>query len=103
MTQRTLRVDELLREEISRIVSREIEDPRVGFVTITRVEARPTCDTALLGVIGTAATEGDDPAPVRDALHPTSSRRAHPPSRSSTCGSTTQPRKAPGCSPSSTC
>jgi ribosome-binding factor A len=39
MSQRIQRVDELLREEISRIVAREIEDPRVGFVTITRVEA----------------------------------------------------------------
>jgi len=38
MTQRTQRVDELLREEISQIVARDIEDPRVGFVTITRVE-----------------------------------------------------------------
>lgn len=38
MSQRTSRVDELLREEISTIVSREVQDPRVGFVTITDVE-----------------------------------------------------------------
>lgn len=38
MTQRTARLDELLREEISRIISREIDDPRVGFVTVTHVD-----------------------------------------------------------------
>ncbi|MEA2621601.1 MAG: ribosome-binding factor [Chloroflexota bacterium] len=38
MSQRTSRVDELLREEISGIVAREIQDPRIGFVTITDVE-----------------------------------------------------------------
>ena len=56
MTQRTLRVDELLREEISRIVSREIEDPRVGFVTITRVEVSADLrhGTVWASVIGTA-------------------------------------------------
>ena len=39
MTERTRRVDELLREEISGIVAREVQDPRIGFVTITEVEA----------------------------------------------------------------
>jgi ribosome-binding factor A len=38
VSQRTSRVDELLREEISGIVAREIQDPRIGFVTITDVE-----------------------------------------------------------------
>lgn len=38
MSERTRRLDELLREEISSIVSREIRDPRVGFVTVTDVE-----------------------------------------------------------------
>lgn len=41
MTERTARLDQLLQEEISRIVVREIEDPRVGFATITRVETAP--------------------------------------------------------------
>ena len=38
MSQRTERVDELLRQEIGAIVSREVADPRVGFATITGVE-----------------------------------------------------------------
>ena len=41
MSQRTNRVDELLREEIGAILSREIADPRIGFATITRVETTP--------------------------------------------------------------
>jgi ribosome-binding factor A len=38
MSQRTDRVDELLRQEIGSIITREIADPRVGFATITKVE-----------------------------------------------------------------
>lgn len=41
MTQRTNRVDELLRQEIGGIVARDVADPRVGFATITRVETTP--------------------------------------------------------------
>ena len=38
MSQRTERVDELLRQEIGAIVAREVADPRIGFATITSVE-----------------------------------------------------------------
>jgi ribosome-binding factor A len=41
MTQRTDRIDELLRQEIGGIISREVADPRVGFATITKVETTP--------------------------------------------------------------
>ena len=41
MTERTARVDQLLQEEISRIVAREVQDPRIGFATVTRVETSP--------------------------------------------------------------
>jgi ribosome-binding factor A len=41
MSQRTERVDELLRQEIGEIVSREVQDPRIGFATITDVETTP--------------------------------------------------------------
>jgi ribosome-binding factor A len=41
MTQRTNRVDELLRQEIGAIVTRDVQDPRVGFATITKVETTP--------------------------------------------------------------
>lgn len=41
MTQRTRRLDELLREEISDIITRQVDDPRIGFMTITDVEVAP--------------------------------------------------------------
>lgn len=54
MSERTARVDELLREEISRVVAREIQDPRIGFVTITKVEVTPDLGHAVVwaSVIG---------------------------------------------------
>lgn len=38
MSQRTERIDELLRQEIGSIVARDVADPRIGFATITQVE-----------------------------------------------------------------
>ena len=57
MTQRTERIDELLRQEIGAIVAREIDDPRVGFATITDVETTPDLRHArvLVSVIGQPA------------------------------------------------
>lgn len=44
MTARTDRIDELLRQEIGGLLSREVKDPRIGFATVTRVET--TADLA---------------------------------------------------------
>ena len=41
MSQRTDRVDQLLREEIGAIMTKEVADPRIGFATITSVETTP--------------------------------------------------------------
>jgi ribosome-binding factor A len=41
MSQRTERVDELLRQEIGALLTKEIADPRIGFATITEVETAP--------------------------------------------------------------
>jgi ribosome-binding factor A len=41
MSQRTERVDELLRQEIGTLLAKEIADPRIGFATITGVETAP--------------------------------------------------------------
>ena len=55
MTGRTARLDELLREEISSVLSRELDDPRIGFVTITDVEVTPDLSHAnvWVSIIGT--------------------------------------------------
>ncbi len=57
MSERTARLDELLREEISQVVRREVDDPRIGFVTITEVEVTPDLRHAnvWVSVIGSAA------------------------------------------------
>jgi ribosome-binding factor A len=56
MSERTRRLDELLREEISRVIRREVDDPRIGFVTITDVEAAPDLRhaTVWVSIIGAA-------------------------------------------------
>jgi ribosome-binding factor A len=56
MTERTARLDELLREEISAVIRREVDDPRIGFVTITDVEVSPDLRHASVwvSVIGSA-------------------------------------------------
>ncbi|MEO8625459.1 MAG: 30S ribosome-binding factor RbfA [Candidatus Limnocylindrales bacterium] len=56
MTDRTKRLDELLREEISDIITRQVDDPRIGFLTITDVEVAPDLRHAdvWVSVIGSA-------------------------------------------------
>jgi len=41
MSQRLERINQLLREEISDILLRDLHDPLIGFVTITEVEVSP--------------------------------------------------------------
>jgi ribosome-binding factor A len=50
MTQRTDRIDQLLRQEIGEILARDVQDPRIGFVTITDVETAPDLSTARVWV-----------------------------------------------------
>jgi ribosome-binding factor A len=55
MTQRTDKIDALLRQEISQALEREVADPRIGFVTVTNVETTPDLSHARVwvSVIGT--------------------------------------------------
>ncbi len=50
MTQRTDRIDELLRHELGAILARDVADPRIGFATITRVETTPDLQHARVWV-----------------------------------------------------
>ena len=50
MTARTDRIDELLRQEIGAILTRDVQDPRIGFVTITDVETAPDLSNARVWV-----------------------------------------------------
>ena len=56
MTRRTARINDLLREEISDILHREVKDPRMsGLVTVTDVDVSPDLQTAkvFVSVLGT--------------------------------------------------
>src|SRR5215216_3388284 len=50
MTARTDRIDQLLREEIGAILAKDIQDPRIGFVTVTDVDTAPDLSTARVWV-----------------------------------------------------
>ena len=50
MTARTDRIDQLLREEIGAILAKDVQDPRIGFVTITDVETAPDLSNARVWV-----------------------------------------------------
>jgi ribosome-binding factor A len=56
MTARTDRIDELFRQEITVILAKEVDDPKIGFATITGVETQPDLRHAkvLVSVIGPA-------------------------------------------------
>lgn len=55
MTRRTRQVGEMLREELSDIIRREVKDPRIGFMSITSVDVPPDLRTArvYVSVLGT--------------------------------------------------
>ncbi|MBU0630839.1 MAG: 30S ribosome-binding factor RbfA [Candidatus Margulisbacteria bacterium] len=44
------RVEELIREEISTIIREDVNDPRIGFVSITKVEVSPDLRNANIHV-----------------------------------------------------
>jgi ribosome-binding factor A len=50
VSERTARLDQLLREEISAMLAREIADPRIGFVTVTEVDVSPDLSHATVWV-----------------------------------------------------
>ncbi|MFH1148984.1 MAG: 30S ribosome-binding factor RbfA [Actinomycetota bacterium] len=54
MSRRMDRVEEACKEELSEILQRETKDPRVGFVTITRVKVTPDLRYArvYVGIMG---------------------------------------------------
>ena len=57
MPGRTDRIEELLREEISAVLTREVHDPRVGFVTVTSIDVAPDLRHATVWVSLIGQTE----------------------------------------------
>ena len=54
MTRRTNQLGEAIREEVANLIAHGLKDPRIGFVTITRVEVTPDLRFARVyfGVLG---------------------------------------------------
>ena len=46
MSQRPSRVGEQIREDLSELIAREVQDPGIGFITITRVKVTPDLQQA---------------------------------------------------------
>jgi ribosome-binding factor A len=70
MSQRTDRVDQLLREEIGAMLEREVADPRIGFATVTEVETTPDLRHARVwvSVIGGASERNQTIAGLEHAM-----------------------------------
>ncbi len=67
MTRRTRQVGELLREELTDIIRREVKDPRIGFMSITTVDVTPDLRSARV-YVSVLGTEHERTATL-DALH----------------------------------
>ena len=70
MSQRTERIDELLRQEIGKALESELADPRIGFVTVTDVETSSDLAHARVwvSVIGTDEQRKETLAALRRAM-----------------------------------
>jgi ribosome-binding factor A len=70
MSQRTDRVDELLRQEIGALLAKEVADPRIGFATITDVETSPDLRHAKVwvSVIGGKADRDETVRALQQAM-----------------------------------
>ena len=66
---RMRRVDEAMREVVSDVVTRELKDPRVGFVTVTAVKTSPDLRHARVhvSVLGDETVRADSLEGLRSA------------------------------------
>lgn len=69
MTRRTRQVGELLREELTDIIRREVKDPRIGFFSVTNVDVTPDIRSArvYISVLGTDEEREETLSALRSA------------------------------------
>jgi ribosome-binding factor A len=69
MSQRTDRLDSQIRAELMDLLQREMKDPRIGFVTITRVETARDLGSARVwvSILGTDEEQARSMAAMHDA------------------------------------
>jgi ribosome-binding factor A len=70
MTQRTDRIDQIIRQEIGQALEREVSDPRIGFVTVTDVETARDLSRAKVwvSIIGSAQERKETLSALRKAM-----------------------------------
>ena len=69
MSRRTERLAEQIREQVAEIISRDLKDPRIGFVTVTRVWLTGDLRSAkvCVGVLGESAQREETLGSLRRA------------------------------------
>lgn len=69
MSRRTERVEALMLEELGRLLLTKLKDPRVGFVTVTKVEASMDLKSARVyySVMGSGKEKADTQAALEHA------------------------------------
>jgi ribosome-binding factor A len=69
VSRRTRQVGELLKEELTDIIRREVKDPRIGFMSLTDVEVSPDIRSArvFVSVLGTDEERAATLAALRSA------------------------------------
>ena len=68
MSRRTERIAEQLKEEIARVLREDVSDPRIGMVTLTRLDCAPDLSNALVYWSSVEAHSEDALAEVGDGL-----------------------------------
>jgi ribosome-binding factor A len=69
VSRRTRQVGEFLREELTDIIRREVKDPRIGFMSVTRVDVTPDLRHAAvyISVLGTDDERAETLTALRSA------------------------------------
>ncbi|MFA5114204.1 MAG: 30S ribosome-binding factor RbfA [Candidatus Margulisiibacteriota bacterium] len=68
---RQQRVEELIRSEVSEIIREEVDDPRIGFISITGVNISPDLENAQIhvSIMGDEKQKQDAMAGLQSATH----------------------------------
>ena len=68
MSRRTERIAALLMEEVARLLREDVTDPRIGLVTITRVDVAPDLSNAMVFYSAIGKDDPDDLQSIDDGL-----------------------------------
>jgi len=69
MSTRTERFEQLIKEEVSKIIREDVSDPRIGFVSLTKVDVSPDLKNAkiFVSILGNDKQKNDSMAGLTSA------------------------------------